>query len=643
MIHRYLDPLALLLTRNLQRIFPTAPVLHEWPSLRRIVVGTHLVVFRAVYAKVVIRWALIWRKKLSNTIFVGVTGSAGKTTAKDMLAAILSAQGSCCKTHGNQNESAQIARFITSVKRSNRFCVAEIALGAPGKIAQATMIVQPQIGVITTIGTDHYRAFGSKDAIAREKSLVIAALPANGIAVLNADDPLVMEMKKLHTGQIITYGVAYTATLRAEKIAARWPEWLSFDVIFQGQSYPVQTLLYGRYWVTSVLAALATGLAVGVPLKTAIEAIATVPSTLGRMNSMTDNRGVTFIRDDLKAPLWSLPLVFDFMREARAKRKIIILGTIADSMGDDGRQYVRTAEQALEVADHVCFVGPNASHALKVKRAMPDKSIRAFPTVKDAADYMAEFLQKEDLVLLKSSTVDHLGRIFLARITQVKCWRGDCHNNYLCDDCRQLSKEVSPSFSVKPLRDQKWPLGVDSKRNIQIIVGLGNPGKKFDHTPHNAGFQTIDRVADNLGVSWVEEDEVMLGHIENREHHLYLVKPRVSINKSGAVLARLCERLGCGPEQCVLLFDDVALPLGKVRLRMHGSDGGHRGVRSILMTFQSEKIRRVKIGVGTSDRGKATINYLLSPFLPELRPTMEIAYSEAAEQVIKLVGVQVNS
>jgi len=642
LLHRYLDPLALLLTRNLQRILPTAPVLHEWPPLRRIVVGTYLVIFREVYAKVVIRWALLRRKKLSNTLFVGVTGSAGKTTTKELIAAILSTQGSCCKTKKNQNGATQVARFIMSVKRSHRFCVAEISGGAPGKTAQATMTVQPQVGVVTTIGTDHYRAFGSKEAIAREKSLVIAALPANGTAVLNADDPLVLEMKQLHTGQIITYGVASIATLRAEKIEARWPGHLSFEVVHQGQSYPVQTMLYGRYWVTSVLAALATGLAVGVPLKTAIEAIETVPSTLGRMNSMTDNSGVTFIRDDYKAPLWSLPLVFDFMKEARAKRKIIILGTISDTAGNISRHYRRAAGQAIEVADHVFFVGPNASHGLKVKRSSPDKSIRAFPTVKDAADYMADFLQKEDLVLLKSSTVDHLGRIFLARTIQVKCWRSDCPYDYLCDDCKQLSKEVSASLSVKPLVDQKWPLGVDSKRNIQIIVGLGNPGKKFDHTPHNAGFQTIDRVADNLGVSWVAEDEVMLGYIENREHPLYLVKPRVSINKSGVVLARLCERLDCGPEQCVLLFDDVAMPLGKVRLRMHGSDGGHRGVRSIIMSFQNEKIRRVKIGVGKSDGGKASINYLLSPFPPELRPTMELAYSKAAEEVVTLVGAQVN-
>jgi len=641
-MHRYLDPLALLLTRNLQRIFPTAPVLHEWPPLRRIVVGTYLVVFREVYAKVVIPWALYRRKKLSNNLFVGVTGSAGKTTTKEMIAAILSTQGSCCKTKENLNGATQIARFILSIKRSHRFCVAEISGGAPGKITQATMTVQPQVGVVTTIGTDHYKAFGSKAAIVREKSQLIAALPENGIAVLNADDPLVMEMKQLHTGQIITYGVASTATLRADKIAAGWPDQLSFEVVHQGQSYPVQTMLYGRYWVTSVLAALATGLAVGVPLKTAIEAVETVPATPGRMNAMIDNRGVTFIRDDFKAPLWSLPLVFDFMKEARAKRKIIILGTIADSAGDSGRHYIRVAKQALEVADHVCFVGSNASHVLKVKRTMPDKSIRAFPSVKDAADYMADFLQKGDLVLLKSSTVDHLGRIFLARTTQVKCWRGDCPYDYLCDDCRQLSKETNSSFSVKPMVDQKWSLDVNPEKNIQVIVGLGNPGKKFDHTPHNVGFQTIDRVADNLGVSWVAEDEVMLGRIENREHPLYLVKPRVSINKSGAVLARLCERLDCGPEQCVLLFDDVALPLGKVRLRMQGSDGGHRGVRSILMTFQSEKIRRVKIGVGKGDDGKATINYLLSPFLPELRPTMEIAYSNAAEQVIKLVGAHVN-
>ena len=642
-MRRYLDPLALLLTRNLKRIFPSAPILHEWPPLKRIVVGGYLVAYRAFYAKVVIRWALHKRKKLSQVLFVGVTGSAGKTMAKEMIAAILSSQGVCGKTPGNGNGASHIARIITTLKQKHRFCVLEVATGGPGQIARSAEIAQPHIGVVTNIGTDHYRAFGSLEAIADEKAQLIKALPEEGIAVLNADDPHVMAMTQLHSGRTITYGTAPSATLRAEGINATWPDRLSFNIIYQDQSLPVKTGLYGRHWVTSILAALATGLAAGVPLSTSIETIEVIGPTQGRMNLVADNNGITFVRDDHKAPLWSIPLALEFIKEARADRKIVVIGTISDAPGDSGRHYVRTAKLAIEAADHVIFVGPHASHVLNVKPFTAGKTIRAFARVKEVSDFLTDFLQKGDLVLLKGSTVDHLGRIFLARTIRVKCWRDDCHFNQLCDACNKLTRDSSLPVSAtlsnsKSLVHRKQPASERVAKNVQVIVGLGNPGKKFKDTPHNVGFQVLDCIADRLEAKWTTEDEVLLAQVQNGSTCIYLVKPRVFINQSGPILAMLSERLGFGPENCVLLFDDIDLSFGKIRIRMHGSDGGHRGVRSILMAFQSNEFRRVKIGVKQLSNEKASVSYLLRPFVPELRSEMKTACYEAADRALELAG-----
>ena len=136
---------------------------------------------------------------------------------------------------------------------------------------------KPRIGVVTNIGSDHISAFGSVEAIAAEKGKLIAALPSDGIAILNADDPNVLAMRSRCAGRVITYGLAPEAMVRAENVNAAWPERLSFTVCFDGQSQPVHTQLPGAHLVHCALAAVAVGLAMGVPLTVAAQAIQRVP------------------------------------------------------------------------------------------------------------------------------------------------------------------------------------------------------------------------------------------------------------------------------------------------------------------------------------------------------------------------------
>jgi UDP-N-acetylmuramyl pentapeptide synthase len=122
--------------------------------------------------------------------------------------------------------------------------------------------------------------------------------------------------------------------------------------------------------------------------------------------------GVTFIQDDVKAPLWSLGAAFDFLAEAEAPRKIAVIGTISDYPGSSARTYVRTARRALEVADEVIFAGPLAGSALKADA----EALRAFPTASEAAEYLRSSLREGDLVLIKGSgEADGLEQVVLAR------------------------------------------------------------------------------------------------------------------------------------------------------------------------------------------------------------------------------------
>ncbi len=136
--------------------------------------------------------------------------------------------------------------------------------------------------------------------------------------MLNADDPRVLEMRNRCVGRVITYGLSPAAMMRA----SAWPQRLSFTALYEGQTIDVATQLCGTHWVPNVLAALVVGTVLGIPLTTAAAAIARVPPVDGRMCPVTTPEGITFIRDDQKAPLWTIPASLEFLRQATAKRKV---------------------------------------------------------------------------------------------------------------------------------------------------------------------------------------------------------------------------------------------------------------------------------------------------------------------------------
>ena len=256
-----------------------------------------------IYSQSVFRLALWRRPRLKLTVFVGITGSAGKTTTKDLLASILEChfpRGR--KGIGTLNGPYDVARLVLRTRASDAYCVTEIALTNDSGLDLPVALFRPTVGVVTNIGGDHISAYGSLDGVAAEKVKLVRSLPASGIAVLNADDPRVLAMQSQCAGRTITYGLNEAAMLRGEAINASWPDRLAFTVTFNGQSVRVQTQLCGSHWVPVVLAALATGIALGVPLNVAAAAVGTVAPFEGRMSPVQTGDGLTFMRDDWKAP-----------------------------------------------------------------------------------------------------------------------------------------------------------------------------------------------------------------------------------------------------------------------------------------------------------------------------------------------------
>jgi PTH1 family peptidyl-tRNA hydrolase len=171
----------------------------------------------------------------------------------------------------------------------------------------------------------------------------------------------------------------------------------------------------------------------------------------------------------------------------------------------------------------------------------------------------------------------------------------------------------------------------------QAVVGLGNPGAEYVGTRHNVGQRVVDRLAATLHARFARQGEALVARAQWRGEPLYLVKPQTFMNVTGPALARTARRLRLGPADLILVYDDIDLTLGAVRVRMKGSHGGHNGVRSIIEALQTDELRRVKIGIGRPATKAEVTDHVLTRFDPEELPVVETACAEAAERVLKLV------
>jgi UDP-N-acetylmuramyl pentapeptide synthase len=354
---------------------------------------------------------------------------------------MLSAFAPCVRTEREENEPIFVARAILDTNREHRYCVIEVAASEKFDLGLAAQMLKPNIAVLTVVAREHYR--GSLEGVAAEKEKLIAALRPGGIAVLNIDDPLVRAIGERCNARVIWIGKAPGATLRLIEVRSAFPEPLQLKIEHDNAIFEVNTQLHGEQLALPVLAALGVALAAGLPLDQAITALARARPAQGRMQIVTGDDGVVFVRDDWKAPHWSIEAPLAFLKAARAKRKVAIIGSVSDSPRGPAQRYAQIARLALQAADLVVFVGPDSRHALKAKAASPDKSLLAFPDVRAGAEYLSTALSSGDLVLLKGCHKhDHLVRIILNRIEPIQCWRSDCRLSRFCGRCPKLHETV---------------------------------------------------------------------------------------------------------------------------------------------------------------------------------------------------------
>jgi UDP-N-acetylmuramoyl-tripeptide--D-alanyl-D-alanine ligase len=253
---------------------------------------------------------------------IGVTGSAGKTTTKDVIAEMLAAQIKTAKTVGNLNNHVGVPLSILRLEDDARAAVLELGMNHAGEIRELAAMARPEIGVVTNVGAAHMEAFESIEGIAAAKRELIDALPENGTAVLNADDPRVKAMAGGR--KTLLYGVSAEAQVRAEDV-----ERSSEGVRFRVGETRFRTTLHGRHNVSNILAGLAVAQVFGIPREELVETVENLRP--GRMRGdRFEHRGMVVYNDCYNSNPDAVRAMIDVLRDTPAKRRIAVLGEMLE-------------------------------------------------------------------------------------------------------------------------------------------------------------------------------------------------------------------------------------------------------------------------------------------------------------------------
>lgn len=183
-----------------------------------------------------------------------------------------------------------------------------------------------------------------------------------------------------------------------------------------------------------------------------------------------------------------------------------------------------------------------------------------------------------------------------------------------------------------------WVIGRSGSRgemSIRLVVGLGNPGRKYVGTPHNVGFAVVEYLAELWGCRLHNNRRrgAMLAKSARNARPVWLVQPLSYMNNSGTVVSAIMRQSGIATENLIVVLDDVDLPLGRIRVRIGGGDAGHRGLRSVRECLGSSDFTRVRLGVGRAERSGGLVEYVLTPFPASVRPVVARMVETAGEAV----------
>ena len=352
------------------------------------------------------------RSRFSGPV-VGITGTTGKTTAKEMLAAILARGGPGLKSAGNFNNLIGVPLTLFGLTREHRWAVIEMGMSARGEIARLAQIAAPQIGVITNVGAGHLENLGGISGVARAKGELFIQLPAGGTALINADDPQICQLPLANGVRRVLFGNAPEAQVRATEVRAADGA-VTFTLHLPHASVAVQLPLPGRHNVQNALAAAAAAWVLDVPVDDIAAGLADFKPCPGRMELIELADDLLILDDSYNANPLSMRAALDALHDlGRPGRRIAVLGDMLE-LGHAARDLHREVGLlAAERADWLFTLGELARDiaAGAAEHGLDNTHIVASTTVEALVSQLRPLLQPGDRVLVKGSRGMRMERV----------------------------------------------------------------------------------------------------------------------------------------------------------------------------------------------------------------------------------------
>jgi UDP-N-acetylmuramoyl-tripeptide--D-alanyl-D-alanine ligase len=354
-----------------------------------------------------------WYRSRLKLPFIGITGSVGKTTTREMVAAALSAGKKVYSTKGNSN--GQIGLPLTLIGADSSFDVGvlEMGMSMPGEMPVIASIARVSAAIVTMIGVSHIENLGSRENICAEKLHITDGFGPGNTAILNGDEPMLAALKGKTAYRIVYFGHGANCDYRCESVASG-PDGVSFTAVTPSGSIPVRLRVPGGHNVMNALAALAAADLFGVGLEAAAEALGNYQGMSRRLNIKRLDNGVTIIDDAYNASPESMKAAFDVlggMKPENGGRKAMVLADMLELGSESPRFHYETGRSAAGIhADRYFLIGSLAKH---MAEAISDEGgeARLFGNNEDAAAAVAEWMRPGDIILVKGSNGMKLGEV----------------------------------------------------------------------------------------------------------------------------------------------------------------------------------------------------------------------------------------
>jgi UDP-N-acetylmuramoyl-tripeptide--D-alanyl-D-alanine ligase len=352
------------------------------------------------------------RQRFSGPV-IGITGTSGKTTTKEMLAAILARTGSGLKSAGNFNNLVGVPLTLFGLRPVHCWAVIEMGMSARGEIARLAQIAAPQVGIITNVGAGHLEKLGGISGVARAKGELFIHLPAGGTAIVNADDPQIGQLPLANGVRRLLFGTGTDAQVRATAIAAA-DGVVSFTLHLPGAEAPVLLPLPGRHNVQNALAAAAAAWALEVPMDDIVAGLAEFKPCPGRMELIELPGDLLVLEDSYNANPLSMRAALDTLDDlGRPGRRIAVLGDMLE-LGQAARElHFEVGTLVARQADWLFTLGELAREIAAGAEAngLAAERIVTSDTVGELLDRLRPILRPGDRLLIKGSRGMRMERV----------------------------------------------------------------------------------------------------------------------------------------------------------------------------------------------------------------------------------------